>query len=285
VIHTTESTDASHEPACSGRTAVFEETLSDRQFATTLARGLEILRCFTPQDPLLGNKELSLKTGLPKPTISRFTYTLSRLGYLRTNPKLGKYQLGSAVLSLGYPLLATMPLRQWSRGAMNGLAESIHGSVSMGIRDRLNIVYVETSRCRVSNAPQFSDPGFSHPIAATSIGHAYLAACNPAERLAVLNEIKVKSPAQWDRYQEAIASSMESFSSRGFCISYDYMPEVYGVGVPLRRRVDGEIVVFNCVVSSSSVRRAWLEHKIGPSLVAMVKCLDFAISTPLASPS
>ena len=27
----------------------------DRQFATTLARGLEVLRCFTPLEPLLGN--------------------------------------------------------------------------------------------------------------------------------------------------------------------------------------------------------------------------------------
>ena len=30
----------------------------DRQFATTLARGLEVLRCFTPLEPMLGNKEI-----------------------------------------------------------------------------------------------------------------------------------------------------------------------------------------------------------------------------------
>src|SRR3954454_6251454 len=78
----------------------------DRQFATTLARGLEVLRCFTPLEPLLGNKEISVRTGLPKPTVSRLTYTLTKLGYLRHNMRLGKYQLGSAVLSIGYPLLA-----------------------------------------------------------------------------------------------------------------------------------------------------------------------------------
>jgi DNA-binding IclR family transcriptional regulator len=73
----------------------------DRQFATTLARGLEVLRCFTPLEPLLGNKEISVRTGLPKPTVSRLTYTLTKLGYLRHNMRLGKYQLGSAVLSIG----------------------------------------------------------------------------------------------------------------------------------------------------------------------------------------
>ena len=80
----------------------------DRQFATTLARGLEVLRCFTPLEPLLGNKEISVRTGLPKPTVSRLTYTLTKLGYLRHNIRLGKYQLGSAVLSIGYPLLASI---------------------------------------------------------------------------------------------------------------------------------------------------------------------------------
>ena len=49
----------------------------DRQFATTLARGLEVLRVFTPLEPMLGNKEISVRTGLPKPTVSRLTYTLT----------------------------------------------------------------------------------------------------------------------------------------------------------------------------------------------------------------
>src|SRR3990170_5821307 len=83
-----------------------------RQFATTLARGLEVLRCFTPLEPMLGNKEISVRTGLPKPTVSRLTYTLTKLGYLRHNMRLSKYQLGSAVLSIGYPLLASMSVRQ-----------------------------------------------------------------------------------------------------------------------------------------------------------------------------
>src|SRR5258708_7003718 len=87
----------------------------DRQFATTLARGLEVLRCFTPLEPLLGNKEISVRTGLPKPTVSRLTYTLTKLGYLRHNMRLGKYQLGSAGLSIGYPLLPSVNVRPVAR--------------------------------------------------------------------------------------------------------------------------------------------------------------------------
>ncbi|WP_410315050.1 helix-turn-helix domain-containing protein, partial [Klebsiella pneumoniae] len=48
-----------------------------------------MLRCFTPRESLLGNQELAKKTGLPKPTVSRLTHTLTRLGYLRHLPHSG----------------------------------------------------------------------------------------------------------------------------------------------------------------------------------------------------
>jgi DNA-binding IclR family transcriptional regulator len=54
----------------------------DRKFVTALARCLEVLRAFTPTEGLLGNGELVELTGLPKPTVSRLTYTLTKLGYL-----------------------------------------------------------------------------------------------------------------------------------------------------------------------------------------------------------
>lgn len=38
---------------------------NDRQFITALARGLELLRCFTPKHQHLGNQELAQMTGLP----------------------------------------------------------------------------------------------------------------------------------------------------------------------------------------------------------------------------
>lgn len=40
------------------------EALADRQFVTALARGLEVLRCFSAQSRLLSNGELAERTGL-----------------------------------------------------------------------------------------------------------------------------------------------------------------------------------------------------------------------------
>jgi DNA-binding IclR family transcriptional regulator len=265
-------------PSSPGTVANDTEPATDRQYATTLARGLDVLRCFSPEEPFLGNKQLAERTGLPRPTISRFTYTLVRLGYLRQSEHSSKYQLGSAVVSLGYPMLARVRVRQLVRPAMGELADLFSCSVSMGVRDRLGVVYVETSRSRAPLAPQFSDIGRWLPLAASSTGHAYLAACTPAERGRILNEIKVKTPDDWKEYHRAIDASMKDFARRGFCIldKHQY-PEVRAVAVPLMRLLDGERLVFNCVANVDQLRKGSLENRIGPRLVAMVKALEISL--------
>ncbi len=62
----------------------------DRKFVVALARGLDVLRCFRARDGFLTNQEIAERTGLPKPTVTRLTYTLCQLGYLQQNPQTRK---------------------------------------------------------------------------------------------------------------------------------------------------------------------------------------------------
>src|SRR5882672_3568574 len=96
---------------------------ADRKFVTALARGLEVLRAFTSTDGLLGNGEIAERAGLPKPTVSRLTYTLTKLGYLSHVDRLAKYQLAPAALALGYTALANIRIRQLARTHMQELAD------------------------------------------------------------------------------------------------------------------------------------------------------------------
>jgi DNA-binding IclR family transcriptional regulator len=267
----------SNVPLSPAATPFSYEHEGDRQFATTLARGLEVLRCFTPLEPMLGNKEISVRTGLPKPTVSRLTYTLTKLGYLRHNMRLGKYQLGSAVLSIGYPLLASMSVRQIARPFMKDLADYCSGSVSMGMRDRLNMVYIES--CRHGNGiATLPDIGTAVPIAVSVIGRAFIASSTPPERESVLNQLKVKEPEMHRKYRPQIDKAMEEIRSRGFCVSLGEMRrEVFAVGVPMRRTVDGEVVAFNCAVPAFMLKKGQLEEDMGPRLVAMVRNIEAAL--------
>lgn len=251
----------------------------DAQFAITLARGLEILRCFTANRPVLSNKQLSELTGLPKPTITRFTYTLARLGYLQTDPRSGKFQLGSAVLALGYPLLANLGIRLLARPLMHELAEYAKGSVSIGVRDRLNMVYVETSRHQSAFSSRLSDVGLSYPIVATAIGRAYLCGCAPDERQALLNEIRVKTPEAWAQHEAAVMANLEAYHQRGFCTAHgDLQSDICGVAIALKNRSNGLLIAMNCVVHSFQLKGDALETDLGPRLVAMGRALDHSFT-------
>ena len=57
----------------------------------------------------------------------------------------------------------------------------------------------------------------------------------------------------------------------------DLRREVYAVGVPMRRTVDGEIVAFNCSVPAFQLKKGQLEEDVGPRLVSMARNIEAAI--------
>jgi DNA-binding IclR family transcriptional regulator len=196
---------------------------------------------------------------------------------LRINRLNNKFQLGSAVLSLGYPLLASLAVRQVARPSMRELAEQVRGSVSLGMRDRLNVVYLESSRSATPLGLP-ADIGLSYPIVRTAMGRALLGAMPRERREAICNEIAVKTPDDWQTFRDRVTSSIELFHERGFCASYgDLRREVHAVAVPMKPAADGEVLVFNCGVPSYLLKDGQLEGDIGPRLVAMVRTLEGAM--------
>lgn len=250
---------------------------SDRYFAISLARGLAVLRCFTPISMTLGNKELATATGLPKSTVSRITYTLTTLGYLRHNVRIGKYQLGPAVLCLSYPLLVSMTVRSVAYPFMEALAEYSGGAVSLAVRDRLSIVIAETC-CRGDVLRSLPDAGASMPIAKSATGYALLAACAPSERDALLNRIRVNEPTDFLQYKVDIANALNQVRELGYCTSRSGPRGAnYEVASPLTRPVDGELLVFSCSVHSLKQRRREATQDIGSRLVETVRSVETAL--------
>ena len=249
----------------------YEDFEGDRQFATTLARGMELLRCFTPGQPVLGNKELAQQLKLPRPTVSRLVYTLVAMGYLAQDQDSGRYRLGSAVLSLGYPLLEMLSVRQRARPAMLELAQEVGGSVAIAIRSRLEMVCVEVAR-RGERTGHPIDVGMTYSLCGSSVGRAYLAGCSTPEREALLNQVRVKSPDEWARHGKRVQRNLADYATRGCCVSVgELYPDVQAVAVPLGRVDRGELAVINCSFQKRKLDERWLVEKVGPRLVMLAR--------------
>ncbi|MGB3506978.1 MAG: helix-turn-helix domain-containing protein, partial [Xanthobacteraceae bacterium] len=108
-----------------------KKVATDRNFVVALARGLEVLRAFHPKDGLLGNQEIAARTNLPKPTVSRLTYTLTKLGYLTQVPRFEKYQLTPAAMSLGYAALANLGVQHLSESFREDVMRATGGAVAV----------------------------------------------------------------------------------------------------------------------------------------------------------
>ncbi len=276
MTHFTASPDSPKGPDSDDEEVLDEgvDEIKDRQFVTALARGLEVLRAFTPQTPLLGNQELAARTGLPKPTISRLTHTLTRLGYLNYSERMGKYQLGTGTLSLGYAALNNMSVRQVARPLMQELADHAQAAVSLGSRDRLSMVYVE--HCRSSTALTLRlDLGSRIPLATTAMGRALLAALPEGERRYLMDHIARRDPDRWPRIRDGIDEAIDEYQTRGFTTSSgDWDPDVNAVGVPLIPPDGSNIMAFNCGGPSFLLTRKRLVSDLGPRLVDLVRNVE-----------
>jgi DNA-binding IclR family transcriptional regulator len=245
-------------------------TKKDRHFVTALARGLEILSCFGPTDRWLGNQEIAQRTRLPKPTVSRLAYTLMRLGHLRYSESLEKYALGSSAVSLGFAALGQMEVRRIARPLMQALSEHTAAAVNLGIRDRLQMVYVDTYRNAVSNAIQL-DAGWRIPIPNTSMGRAYLCALDEARRTDLLEELKQANRTDWPRLKKKIDEAFAEFERTGWCTGLgDWRREVHAISVPLVPEPGGEPIVFSVSGTAFHLTEDKIVSDVGPRLLTVV---------------
>src|ERR1700724_2795707 len=253
-----------------------KKVATDRSFVVALSRGLDVLRAFHPNDGLLGNQEIAAPTKLPKPTVSRLTYTLPKLGYLTPVPRFEKYQLAPAALALGYSALANLGVRHLSEPYREELMRETGGAVAIGGRDRLSMIYFGQSRGMTLGVQL--DVGSRIPIATTAMGRAYIWALPNDERAALLRELREHYGGGWSRMRDGIERAGETVAKLGFAISAgEWHDDIHAVGVALKLNDGTGPYAFNCGAPAFRFTEERLRNDIGPRLVAMVRNVEAAL--------
>lgn len=228
------------------------EGAGDRKFVTALARGLGVLRAFTPTDGLLGNGEIAKRTGLPKPTVTRLSparevsacafHACDRLRDARQHA----YPSGRAALHAGARgLCRCVGLAKQPRPSQPDLCRARPRQIRGNVAARRRFANPDgdyrhgsrTDRCASAARARLA----AHPHQATG-GHA------------------------------GITRGIRDYETGGFTTSIgDWQRDVSGVGLPLVPSDGSSIFVFNCGTPAYRLTRETLEKNLGPRLVNMVR--------------
>jgi DNA-binding IclR family transcriptional regulator len=262
-----------------GAGAAVANGAEDRHFVGALARGLEVLACFRKGETMLGNQEIASRCKLPKSTVSRLTYTLTKLGYLHYIESVAKYRLGTAVLALGTTMLARLDVRNFAKPLMEELAATTRASVALGTRDRLSMVYVECVRGPSAISLNI-DVGSRISISTSAMGRAFLAASTEEERAPIYEEMRALDSVKWPRTREMIAKSLADHQTLGCTRSFgEWHESVNAIAVGFRPGGGLPPMVINCSGPSMVTGPDFLMDEARPRLIAVCRRLEGSMGT------
>jgi DNA-binding IclR family transcriptional regulator len=254
--------------------ATAESSPKDRHFVSALNRGLQVLRCFSHDQPELTVSEIARRIKLPQPTVWRLCRTLRAAGFLVPSGRDGRLTLGIPVLALGYAVLCRQDLARLALPYMQSLTDSLKLGTSLGVRDGLEIVYLQRTH---GDFIYMNDPvGARRPIATAPTGWACLAAYDEAERAEVLKALKRQDAKAWRATERNISRALEEYQQLGFILSLGVMHEHFNaVAVPIRSVHGGRVYG----LSASGLASLWPREKlipIGQKLISIARELSVA---------
>jgi DNA-binding IclR family transcriptional regulator len=246
----------------------------DRHFVTALARGLEVLSCFRGGDSFLSNHEIAARCGLPRSTITRLTYTLTKLGYLHLVPETGQYRLGTATVGLGSAMLVNLDVREVAQPLMQSLANETGGVVALAARDGLAMLYLEC--CRSDAIVTLSlGVGSRIPLGTSAAGRALLAGLPVPERAELMERLRALDEGAWPKVRRGIETAVSECAASGCAQSLgDWVREVHGIAMPFRPGRGLPPMTISVAGAAQDFPRARMEEVVRARLVETVRQVE-----------
>ncbi|GJD86889.1 MULTISPECIES: IclR family transcriptional regulator [Methylobacterium] len=246
----------------------------DRHFVTALARGLAVLACFGRDRRMLANHDIAEACGLPRSTVSRLTYTLTKLGYLHLVEESGKYRLGTQTIALGSMALGGLDVRQIARPALRAVAQAANASVGLGVRDRLSMRYIDCQRGPAAISLNL-DTGSRISLARSAMGRAYIAVCSDRERAALYEELQAYDPLAWPALRAGLDRAVQEHREIGCCTSFgEWQDTVSAIAVGFRPGGGLPPMSVNCGAPTIITDGRFLMDVARPKLIEAVRGLE-----------
>ncbi|MGC9384296.1 MAG: IclR family transcriptional regulator [Kosmotogaceae bacterium] len=207
-----------------------------------IERIIKILDSFSLDKPELTLKELTDKTGLPKPTVYRIAEALNRVNILSKDDNISKYRIGVKLFELGSLYLETLELRKLAFPEIEKLSKYTEESIHMGVLDGNEVTSIE-GMGSTHNLQAKLWIGKRSPIYCTSIGKAILAFLPDKEQEEILSSIELKEYTKNTiTNKKELRKELESIKRQGFAVDDEEHDEgIMCIGAPIFNN-KGEVV-------------------------------------------
>lgn len=241
---------------------------------SALARGLTLLRTIAEHKEALGHSDLARLTGIPKATVSRLVATLVSHNHLRQQRHSDRYELAPGVLDLGNAYLRNFDLRTSIRPFLAELAEFSGATVHLAVRDRYDMVLIDTVRPDSGMIFSRLDIGARLNVCTSAIGRAYLHILPPDERADLIKSARIAASDEWARIGLGVEAALAEADRLGFCASLgEWHPLVNSIGVGFIGP-RGTRYAFNCGGPSFVFERETLIDKVGPRMLQCRQAIE-----------
>jgi IclR family pca regulon transcriptional regulator len=246
-----------------------EPLLADREFMSTLAKGLKVLASFGEHRPTLTLSEAAARVGLSRAAARRVLRTLTSLGYVVQQGR--KFALAPRVLELGFGFLATQSWIDLVEPHMKALSQSVDESCSAAVLQGNEIVYVARMPAPYRLLSTTLTVGTRLPAFHTSLGRVQLGFLDEAELWSRLRSIRLApyTPSTIV-HPGALIERIQSDHEQGFSIVDEELERsLRSIAVAIVTRSGGTVGAINVSSNAARMTRVELRERVLPQLIAI----------------
>jgi DNA-binding IclR family transcriptional regulator len=234
-------------------------------------RALDILLCFTREDPVRSLTQIAESIHMSKTTVHRLLATLENKRFITRDNTTGFYRLGIRFIEMASLVLQDVELHRWAQPYLQRLSLEYGETVDLSILDGSHVIYLEVieSPQRVKLAAAV---GQRLPAFFTASGKALLAYLpeEQAKKIISDNLAEASNNAPVAKMMEDLRTTSE----RGYAISeQEYEEEINAVAAPIFDRDKNPIASIAIVGPSYRLSKDRLPA-LGESLRQMTQVIS-----------
>lgn len=226
--------------------------IEHRDFVSSLARGLAVIRSFGEDAQSLTLSEVAQRTAMSRAAARRFLLTLGELGYVTSVDN--RFSLTPRVLDLGYAYLASRDLPHAAHPFIERVTVATREACSLCVLDATEVVYVaKTPGTRVMTSTH--SVGTRVPAYPTSMGRVLLAALSPAALNRYFAMADVEPLTRHTVTDEAeLRAALKQVAAQGYSVVDQELEEgLRSVAVPVRDKSGAVVAALTVCANSSRV--------------------------------